>query len=107
MPDPRAKDAVEAQFSPEAKAELLQKYNERFEANKKDLTREEFEYVEDLNGLMAVGTEFLQEKGFDGSIATNPVSGLVEYLAFESSQIHILGDEADAFSFKKFVEIAA
>lgn len=92
------------QFSPETKAELLKRYNQKFGTAKTALNRDEFEYADELGGLAEIGTDLLKEKGFDGSIATNPLSGLPEFLVFSALQIHILGSESDIEKFQQFIK---
>ncbi len=83
--------------------ELLKKYNEKYQTNITSLNSTDFEYADELRRIGIVGTELLKEKGYDGSVAKNPISKEIEYVAFNPNQIHILGSQNDLEQFEEFV----
>jgi uncharacterized alpha/beta hydrolase family protein len=92
------------QFTDEEEKEILDKYNKIYNTNYKELTRDNFEYADQLTGLMRVITDFLKESGYDGAVALNPVSKTTEYVIFESDQSYILGSQDDINRFREYKE---
>lgn len=81
--------------------ELTKKYNKMYSSKIESINS--IEYADEINRLARVGAEFLKDKGYDGSIAINPISKKEEYVAFNSEQIHILGSKQDIEKFKEFI----
>lgn len=100
---PKGNILVDKDFELGFEQELLKKYNERYGTNFTELNDENIEYADDIYRLGIVGTELLKEKGYDGSVALNPISKKLEYVAFEPSQIHIHGSSEDIKKFKEFI----
>jgi hypothetical protein len=92
------------QFTREVEIEILKRYNSEWGENKKRLSREDFEYADELGRLSVTGTKYLIENNYDGSIARNPVSRLTEFAVFNTEQIHILGNAKDVEKFKEFMK---
>jgi len=81
--------------------ELVSLYNKKYGENISRIS--DLEYADELNRMSAIGTEFMLSKGYDGSVAINPLSKQLEYAVFDSSKIHILGSKKDIDDFKKYI----
>jgi hypothetical protein len=99
---PRGNILIKEDFEAGWEPELVEKYNKEYGEHISNLS--ELEYATELRGLTIIGTEFLKEKGYDGSIAVNPLSKEIEYVAFGHEQTYILGTDNDLEKFRGFIE---
>jgi len=93
---------IDKDLEPGWEKELVSLFNKTYGENINKIS--DLEYAEDINKLSRVGTEFLKSKGYDGSVAKNPLSKEMEFALFESDDIHILGSEKDVKGFKEYLK---
>ena len=98
---PKGDILIDKDFEDDWVEELTKRYNEKY--SDKIESVDSIEYADELNKLASIGTDFLKDRGYDGSIAVNPISKQKEFVAFDESEIHILGSRKDIEYFRNFV----